>query len=78
MAHPHPHAEAAYRVLALGGNHFAVEVSIPGSHPTKVTGLDSQAAAEAWIERHKEQVATGTIARPSWNRRAPYRPPPAR
>jgi len=64
----HPHAEAVYRVLPLDDGKFAVEVAIPGSHPTKVTGLDTQAAAEAWIERHKTQIATGTILRQSWSR----------
>jgi hypothetical protein len=60
----HPHAEAAYRIFPLGESGFAVEVSIPGTHPTKVLGLQSQIAAEAWIERHKRQIATGTIKRP--------------
>jgi hypothetical protein len=66
----HPHAEAVYRVMPLDDGTFAVEVTIPGSHPTKVTGLDTQAAAEAWIERHKTQIATGTILRQSssWSR----------
>jgi hypothetical protein len=68
----HPHAEAAYRVLPLDDGKFAVEVSIPGTHPTKVSGLDTQAAAEAWIERHRTQVATGTIQRQSsWSRHRP-------
>jgi hypothetical protein len=61
----HPHTEAVYRVFPLDDGKFAVEVTIPGSHPTKVTGLDTQAAAEAWIERHKTQIATGTILRQS-------------
>jgi hypothetical protein len=66
----HPHLEAVYRVIPLDDGKFAVEVAIPGTHPTKVTGLDTQAAAEAWIERHRAQVATGTIQRQSaWSRR---------
>jgi hypothetical protein len=66
----HPHAEAVYRVIPLDDGTFAVEVTIPGSHPTKVSGLDTQEAAEAWIERHKTQIATGTILRQSnsWSR----------
>ena len=65
----HPQLEAVYRTIPLDDGKFAVEVTIPGSHPTKVTGLDTQAAAEAWIERHKTQVATGTIMRQSsWSR----------
>lgn len=67
----HPHSEAVYRVIALDDGKFAVEVSIPGSQPTKVTGLDTQEAAESWIERHQTQVATGTILRRSqWQRRS--------
>lgn len=66
----HPHAEAVYLILPLDDGKFAVEVAIPGSLPTKVTGLDTQAAAEAWVERHKTQVATGSIMRQSsWSRR---------
>jgi hypothetical protein len=66
----HPHAEAVYRVIPLDDGKFAIEVTIPGSNPTKVTGLETQAAAEAWIERHQTQVATGTILRrSSWQRR---------
>jgi hypothetical protein len=65
----HPHAEAVYTIIPLNDGKFAVEVTIPGSHPTKVTGLDTEAAAEAWIERHKTQVATGSILRQSsWSR----------
>jgi hypothetical protein len=65
----HPHAEAVYNVIPLDDGKFAVEVAVPGSNPTKVTGLDTEAAAEAWIERHKTQVATGSILRqPSWSR----------
>lgn len=70
MATVHPHAEATYRVLPRDDGSFAVEVSIPGTNPTKVTGIESQEAAEAWITRHKESVATGTILRrPTWARR---------
>jgi hypothetical protein len=66
----HPHLEAVYRVIPVDDGKFAVEVAIPGTHPTKITGLDTEAAAEAWIERHKTQVATGTILRQSpWSRR---------
>jgi hypothetical protein len=70
MPQPHPHAEAVYRVIPLDDGKFAVEVSIPGSHPTKITGLDTQEAADSWIERHQAQVATGSIQnQSSWSRR---------
>lgn len=74
MAIPHPHTDASYRIVTLADGKFLVEVAIPGSLPTKVSGLDSQEAAEAWIERHKTNVASGTIKRQSsWGRR-PSRP----
>ena len=71
MAAPHPHIDATYRLIEGGDGGFAVEVAIPGSAPTKVSGFDSQAKAEAWIERHKANIATGTIMQCSaWSRGA--------
>jgi len=35
----HPHAEATYRVIASGEETFAVEVSIPGTYPAKVSAI---------------------------------------
>ena len=54
---PHPHAEATYRVLLLEGGMFGVEVVIPETYPTTVSAFPSEAEAEAWIARHKNQVA---------------------
>ena len=54
----HPHAEAAYRVVSTAGGAFAVEVAIPNSHPATVSSFATEQAAELWIERKKEQVAT--------------------
>jgi hypothetical protein len=69
MAAIHPHTEATYLVSELADGTFGVEVTIPETQPTKITGLASQAAAEAWIERHKNQIATGSIRRKSaWGR----------
>ncbi|HLI20155.1 MAG TPA: hypothetical protein VKV32_03495 [Stellaceae bacterium] len=71
MTAVHPHAEATYRLIPGEGGSVAVEVAIPGSGPTKVSGFDSQAKAEAWIERHKANVASGTIMqRSNWSRGA--------
>jgi hypothetical protein len=58
MPKSHPHDEATYRVIPFGGGRFAVEVSIPGSHPTKVSPFASQADAEAWIANHRLHVQT--------------------
>ena len=55
----HPHNGAAYTILRLAEGAFGVEVTIPGSKPVIVTGLDGEAGAERWIARHKETVALG-------------------
>ncbi|HZT86327.1 MAG TPA: hypothetical protein VFA12_00070 [Stellaceae bacterium] len=52
----HPHAEASYRVVALTGGRFGVEVAIPDSFPTTVSSFDTEAAAEEWIEKDKQRV----------------------
>ena len=68
MPHAHPHAEATYRVIPFGDVSFAVEVSIPDSHPTTVSRFDSEAAAEAWIAAHRQRVeAQGSTNQ--WSRR---------
>lgn len=71
MTAPHPHAEATYTLTLQGDGGFAVDVAIPGVRPTKVSGFDTQAKAEAWIERHKANVATGTLQ----GRRSNWRDP---
>ena len=60
----HPHAEAIYRVIPLPKEGaFGVEVVIPDTHPTTVTEFATEAEAEAWIARHKDQVKTSTSSR---------------
>jgi hypothetical protein len=54
----HPHAEATYRVIPLNGGAFGVEVTIPDSHPTRVTSFATEADAEAWIVDHQRRVQT--------------------
>ncbi len=54
----HPHAEATYRVVPLSGGTFGVEITIPDSYPTTVSSFATEAAAEAWIARNRERVAT--------------------
>jgi hypothetical protein len=56
MAQTHPHAEATYRVIALGDGAFAVEVTIPESYPAKVSTFATEADAEAWIAEHRRRV----------------------
>jgi hypothetical protein len=52
----HPHAEATYRVIALDDGSFGVEVSIPDSHPTRVSPFKTEGDAEAWIAEHQRRV----------------------
>lgn len=54
----HPHAEASYRVVSLASGAFGVEITIPDSYPTTVSSFASEAAAEDWIARHRQRVAT--------------------
>lgn len=65
----HPHAHAIYRVAAQGGA-FIVEVSIPDSYPTMITGFVSQEAADQWVTAHRGQASVGrTLKRRSVFRR---------
>jgi len=54
----HPHAEATYRVVPLSGGGFGVEITIPDRYPTTVSSFADEAAAEAWIARDKDRVAS--------------------
>jgi hypothetical protein len=60
MPKTHPHAEATYRVIPFENGSFGVEVSIPDSHPTRVSMFKTEADAEAWIAEHRRQVETQT------------------
>ena len=60
MPRTHPHAEASYRVIPLDNGSFGVEVSIPDSHPTRVSTFKTNADAEAWITEHRRRVDAQT------------------
>jgi hypothetical protein len=60
MPRTHPHAEATYRTIPVDGGLFGVEVSIPDSHPTKVSPFKTKADAEAWITEHRHRVESQT------------------
>ena len=60
MPKTHPHAEATYRVIPFENGSFGVEVSIPDSHPTRVSMFKTAADAEAWIAEHRRQVESQT------------------
>jgi hypothetical protein len=60
MPKTHPHAEATYRVIPFDNGAFGVEVSIPDSHPTRVSMFETEADAEAWIADHRRRVESQT------------------
>jgi hypothetical protein len=70
----HPHNGAIYRIVQRRDMSFGVEVSIPGTHPTTVTGFATEADAAAWAAKHKEGVARGD---PLQRRRSSVRKAPA-
>src|SRR5215467_11090094 len=64
----HPFAEAAYRVIPAADSAFAVEVSIPGSYPTKVSPFSTEGAAETWIAGHRLRVQSSELSKPYFRR----------
>jgi hypothetical protein len=60
MSKTHPHAEASYRVIPFDNGLFGVEVSIPDSHPTRVSTFKTKADADAWIAEHRRRVEAQT------------------
>ena len=56
MPSPHPHTDATYSVVSLGDGTFVVEVVIPGTYPTRISGFATELEAGAWIETHKRHV----------------------
>lgn len=71
MPRLHPHAEATYRVLTDDDASFAVEVTIPGTHPTKVRPFATHRDAEHWITDHKRRVQAQTNIKGFWHRSGP-------
>lgn len=69
----HPHAEAAYKVVTVGDGSFAVEVTIPDSHPAKVSPFATEADAEAWITEHRRRVETQSQAGRGFRRAGGFR-----
>jgi len=48
---------------------YGVEVAIPDAFPAMVTGLATEADAERWIERHKNEITQGPPQRTKFNAR---------
>jgi len=53
MPYEHPHVLASYRIVPQEDMTFAVEVSIPGTAPTMISGLATEARAEGWVAKHR-------------------------
>jgi hypothetical protein len=64
----HPYAEALYELVPLDTGGFGVKVSVPDASPTMVSGFDTDAAAEAWIDSHKSRVQAQTQLRTAFRR----------
>lgn len=58
----HPHADATYRVIPGSAGAFVVEIIIPDTYPTVVSGFASAQAAEAWVDGNKKRVAAEGLA----------------
>ena len=67
MKEQHPHAGATYKIVAQNSKTFGVQVSIPDAPLTTVTSFATKAEAERWIERHKNEIAKGSLLRRSYN-----------
>jgi len=68
MPKTHPHAEASYRILSEEDGSFAIEVTIPDTHPTKITPFATQSDAERWIADHRRRVEAQPYSGRSWHR----------
>ena len=69
MAYSHPHADATYRIVPQEDLTYGVEVSIPGTSPTLVTGLATERVAADWIEKHKQRVLAGPLRKGPWSQK---------
>jgi len=63
MEKEHPHAGATYQVIPQSDGGFGVEVTIPNTHPTMVTGFATAEAATAWAAKHKDGIDAGNSLR---------------
>jgi hypothetical protein len=59
----HPHSGAGYKVVQQNDTTFGVEVIIPGTHPITVTSFPTEAEADRWIAKHRQEVAMANSLR---------------
>jgi hypothetical protein len=67
MAKPDPAAQASFRLVPQQDGSYGVEVTIPETYPTMVTGFASMEAAETWVMRYKQRVESGPPSRRRWS-----------
>jgi hypothetical protein len=53
---PQPPAVPHYRVYRLGDRSFGIEVTMADAPPAKITRFPSRAAAQQWIDNHREKI----------------------
>ena len=61
-----PAAQASFRLVPQQDGSYGVEVTIPETYPTMVTGFADAEAAESWIVKYKERVEAGPPSRRRW------------
>jgi hypothetical protein len=71
----HPHEGATYSIVEFPDGTFGVEVRVPESEPTTVSGLTDRASAQRWITRHQDRVAAGPLERLPFRKRVPPKAP---
>jgi hypothetical protein len=64
-----PSAPMAYRIMKLRSGRFGVEVTTADGRPAKVTSFETEAAAQAWIDRHKEVLENKSESPRRWRLR---------
>jgi hypothetical protein len=69
MARIHPHAEATYRTVPLNDGAFGVEIVIPGTYPTTMSGFGTEAKAAEWIAEDQSFVKLNTHFDRQWWRK---------
>jgi hypothetical protein len=67
----HPYADAVYEVVPLAAGGFGVKISVPSSSPTTVSRFDTEAAAEAWIDEHKQRIQSQSQPKATFRRAKP-------
>jgi hypothetical protein len=58
ISRPHPQAEAVYRITAIEGGTYDVEIRVADAEPAMVRGFATSEDAEQWVSRQKERISS--------------------